>query len=142
MTTIRNLAALAGALAVAAPVAAFTPGIDAGASRYTIGISGFVPVICRASVNAGVVAPEAGRMQLGQLSEFCNSPNGYRVHADYSASLAKAKLYVDGKPVPLKNDGSTMVSQSSRAAIDSHALELELPKGTQAGSISFRIEPL
>lgn len=138
----QKLACVAGVVALSTPAAAFAPGIELGASRFTLGISGFVPVVCRASVSATVISPVQGSAPLGTLNEFCNSPNGYRVHADYSADLAKAKLIVDGKGIALQKDGSTVVSQSNRAGIESHALELQLPKGVQTGSISFRIVPL
>lgn len=140
---IRLMAASAvGFIALTAPATAFSPNVGLASSQFTIGISGFVPVICRANVDATSVAPAAGTVQLGSLREFCNSPNGYRVHADYSPSLAQAKLLVDGRPVPLGADGTTVVSRSNRAAIDNHALSLDLPKGVSGGSISFRIEPL
>lgn len=135
-------ACAAAALTIVAPAAAFAPGVEFGASQFTLGISGFVPVVCRARLEAGIVAPQAGTVNLGTLSEFCNSPNGYRVHADYSAELAAGKLIVDGSALPLDAEGSSVITQSDRAAIDSHDLQLELPGGVQTGQISFRIEPL
>lgn len=133
--------AIVGAASVASGHAV-APGVMLGSNQYTIGISGFVPVICRASVGAGTVAPVPGTVSLGELNEFCNSPNGYRVHAQYSASLAKAKLIVDGRPVILEADGDSVVSHSTRAAIDSRSLELVLERGVEDGVLSFRIEPL
>ena len=131
-------AALAGALVLAAPASAVAPGVNLGSGQFTIGLTGFVPVICRASVDATVVAPSAGTVQLGALNEFCNSPNGYVVVANYSASLGKATLLVDGKAVPLGADGTTIVTQSNTAAISTHELALQ---GASQGSLSFRIEP-
>lgn len=124
-----------------APAGAFAPSVNVGSAQFTIGVVGYVPVICRASVEAGSVAPVAGTTSLGMLKEFCNSPTGYRVVADHSPALAQAKLIVDGKPVPLNKDGATVVSQSNNAAIADHSLALELPKNGQVGNISFRIEP-
>lgn len=121
---------------------ALTPGVVLSANQFTIGISGFVPVICRASVSAATVTPTPGKVSLGELNEFCNSPNGYRVHAQYSGSLATAKLIVDGRPVALEADGDSIISHSTRAAMDSRSLELELERGVEAGALSFRIEPL
>ena len=131
-------AALAGALVLAAPASAVAPGVNLGSGQFTIGLTGFVPVICRASVDATVIAPSAGTVQLGALNEFCNSPNGYVVVANYSASLGKATLLVDGKAVPLGADGTTIVTQSDTAAISTHELALQ---GASQGSLSFRIEP-
>ena len=130
--------ALAGALVLAVPASAVAPGVNLGSGQFTIGLTGFVPVICRASVDATVVAPSAGTVQLGALNEFCNSPNGYVVVANYSASLGKATLLVDGKAMPLGADGTTIVTQSDTAAISTHELALQ---GASQGSLSFRIEP-
>lgn len=140
MRAYHVFAALAASSAIALPAAAVSPGVDVGASRFTIGIQGFVPVICRANLDAAIVTPTTGTTQLGALKEFCNAPNGYRVVADYSPSLAGAKLYVDGNVVQLGSDGATEVSRSDVAAIGSHSLALELPQGVQDGAISFRIE--
>lgn len=136
------LASAAGVLALTTPATAVSPNVGLASGQFTIGISGFVPVICRTSLDASMVAPTAGTVQLGSLREFCNSPNGYRVHADYSPELARARLLVDGRPVPLGRGGTSVVSHSNRAAIDSHSLALDLPQGVSGGSISFRIEPL
>ena len=130
--------ALAGALVLAVPASAVAPGVNLGSGQFTIGLTGFVPVICRASVDATVIVPSAGTVQLGALNEFCNSPNGYVVVANYSASLGKATLLVDGKAVPLGADGTTIVTQSDTAAISTHELALQ---GASQGSLSFRIEP-
>lgn len=133
--------AAAGLIASVAPAGAFAPSVDVGSAQFRIDVVGYVPVICRANVEASMVSPVAGTTSLGMLKEFCNSPTGYRVIADYSPSLAQAKLIVDGKPVPLTKDGSTVVTQSNSAAIVDHTLALELPKNGQVGNISFRIEP-
>lgn len=131
----------AGLCATIAPAGAFAPSVDVGSAQFTIGIVGYVPVICRANVDASMVAPVAGTTSLGTLREFCNSPSGYRVIANYSPELAQAKIIVDGKPVPLNKDGATVISQSNSAAIADHSLALELPKNGTVGNISFRIEP-
>ncbi|MCZ8321403.1 MAG: hypothetical protein ACK442_10650 [Novosphingobium sp.] len=135
-------ASVAGIFALTAPATAFAPGVGVGSGQFAIQLVGYVPVICRASVDSSFVSPSAGTVSLGALKEFCNSPNGYRVHADYSPSLSRAKLIVGGKPVPLGKDGTSVISQSNRAAITSQELALDLPKGVEAGAISFRIQPL
>jgi hypothetical protein len=133
--------AAAGLCATVVPAGAFAPSVEVGSAQFTIGVVGYVPVICRASVEAGSVAPVAGTTSLGLLKEFCNSPTGYRVVANYSPALAQAKLIVDGVSVPLSDSGSTVVSQSESAAIADRELALELPSDGQTGNISFRIEP-
>ena len=142
MKLIKPVTALAALFATALPASALPPAVNVGGAQFTIGLIGYVPVICRASVDAVAAPVGAGTTSLGMLKEFCNSPTGYRVVADYSPQLAQAKLIVDGVPVPLHKDGgSTVVSQSNSAAIANHSLALELPKGGQPGTISFRIEP-
>lgn len=137
-----TIAAAALAAAAATPAIGVAPGVGVGNASATIGLTGFVPVICSARVSESTIPVAQGTAQIGKLREFCNSPHGYRVVADYSPSLAHAKLLVDGKPVPLSKDGSVVVSRSNAPAIDSRHLALEMPKNTNAGSISFRIEPL
>lgn len=131
----------AGLCATVVPASGFQPAVSVGSNQFTIGVSGYVPVICRARVEAAMVAPVEGTVSLGTLREFCNSPNGYQVVADYAPELAQAKLIVDGKPVPLHKDGSTVISQSKTAAISNHTLELQLPKNGLTGNLHFRIEP-
>ncbi len=132
---------IVGLCATITPASSFEPSVSVGGSKYTIGISGFVPVICRANVDASVIAPNAGTVSLGTLKEFCNSPSGYRVMADYSPALADAKLLVDGREVALDQSGSVTVSQSDQAAVISRAVELQLAQDGQTGALSFRIEP-
>lgn len=135
-----TIAALGGVLAAGTPAAAVAPEVNL-TGRATINIVGWVPVVCRASVDATAVAPTAGTVQLGSLNEFCNNPSGYRVIADYSPALAGAKLSIDGKTVDFDTAGSTVVNSSDEPAITSHAVSLEVPEGVSNASISFRIEP-
>lgn len=132
---------IAGLCATIAPASGFEPSVSIGGSQYTIGISGFVPVICRANVEASVIAPNAGTVSLGTLKEFCNSPAGYRVVADYSSALAGSNLFVDGREIALDQGGSITVSQSDQAAMINRSVELQLAQDGQTGSLSFRIEP-
>ena len=141
MKLFKPAVALAALGATALPASALTPSVDVGGAQFSIGIVGYVPVICSANVDASAIAPVAGTTSLGLLKEFCNSPSGYRVVADYSPQLAQARLIVDGVPVQLAATGSTVVSQSDGAAIADHTLALELPQDGQTGTISFRIEP-
>jgi hypothetical protein len=141
--SIKHIVPALVALAVAGNAAAVAPGVDVNSGQYSISISGFVPVVCRASVGASVVPSAANTVNLGGLNEFCNSPNGYEVYADYAPGLAAATLLVDGQKVNLSRDGSTRVSKSNTAAIANRSLELDLSKVQNAnGAISFRIVPM
>lgn len=128
--------------ALSAPAIGAVPNVGIESGQFTIGISGFVPVICRASVEQTMVAPREGQVSLGALKEFCNSPTGYSIQADYSPSLAHAKIIVDGRPVPLGKSGTTEITKSNKAGIATRNLQLDLPKGVEGGSVSFRIVPL
>jgi len=136
---------LAGIIVASAmPAGAFAPTVNIARADTTIAITGIVPVICHTRVDASSVAGTPGTVSLGRLKEFCNSPHGYRVYADYSPSLADAELTVDGVSVPLQQGGSTLVSESADAAIEYRELALSLPENGPAavsGSLSFRIEP-
>jgi hypothetical protein len=137
-----SLAAVAAVIA-ASNASAVAPGIAVDSGQFTIGISGYVPVICRASVGASLAPVSGANVDLGGLNEFCNSPNGYEVYADYAPSLASASLIVDGQKINLSNGGSTRISKSSQAAIATHSVALDLSKSQNVGgSISFRIVAL
>ena len=127
--------------ATIAPANSFAPSVSVGAQQFTIGVVGYVPVICRANVDSSMVAPVAGTVSLGTLNEFCNSPSGYRVVADYSPALVGSKLLIDGVEAPLSESGSVVITESDQANIASRAVSLELAKDGQTGSLSFRIEP-
>ena len=141
MRTKLALTVAACGLTFAMPATADAPGVNLSSS-YTIGIRGFVPVICRAKLDATSAGTGAGVQQLGSLNEFCNSPNGYRVQASYSPNLANAKLLIDGVAVPLSGEGSVTVTSSNGPAIAKRSVELDLGEGVEGGSISFQIQPL
>jgi hypothetical protein len=111
-------------------------------ANYTIGITGFVPVICRASVDETIVRGAAGKTSLGNLNEFCNSPNGYQVFVEGSPELANATIVVDGNRVPLAATGPTLISSSNGPSIVSHRLVLQTPSGNAGGSLSIRVVAL
>ncbi|HZV84128.1 MAG TPA: hypothetical protein VFF48_03995 [Brevundimonas sp.] len=116
--------------------------LSASGAGYTFRIQGFVPVICRATVQGATYAPQAGRIDLGTLDEFCNSPTGYQVWAEHSTSLADAKLVVDGREVSLSRSGKTLISHSGRAATHKRPLALELADRGATGSLSIRVKTL
>jgi hypothetical protein len=141
---IKSGALVAAALSSFAAVnaSAGDTGLDIGSSRYTLSITGFVPVVCRASVDATSVPTTAGEVSLGTLSEFCNSPNGYAIYADHSAALAGGSIVVGGQKIQLSESGSTRIRMSDHAAIQSNGVSLEVPEGVTSAQIAFRIVPL
>lgn len=136
-----SIAVVAAAAALTAPAAnSTTPYSVEG--NYTFKIEGFVPVICRATVNSSNVSPQDGAVQLGIMSEFCNNASGYEVWAEHSDSLAGSTLVVDGREIQLSDSGTTLVSQSGSAAVANRQLALNLADGVSSGSLSIRINPL
>jgi len=141
---IKSGALFAAALSSFAAVnaSAGDTGLDIGSSRYTLSITGFVPVVCRATVDATSVPTTAGEVSLGTLSEFCNSPNGYAIYADHSAALAGGSIVVGGQKIQLSETGSTRIRMSDHAAIQNNGVSLEVREGVTSAQIAFRIVPL
>ena len=139
--TKKTIAALAVMAALAAPAAnsSVPYRIDGG---YTFKIEGFVPVICRATIDGSHVVPSEGVVHLGTMNEFCNNGSGYQVWATHSASLAGSTMSVDGLEVQLSPSGETLLSQSSSAAVAQRQLVLNLADGTSSGSLSVRVQTL
>lgn len=128
------VAALAAVFALAAP------GVQAGdgarSASTSIGIRGFVPIICRVQMNIGFgVAGEDGVVPLGQANEFCNSGSGYRVTMTHPANLQNAAVIVDGLRVPLSPSGATVVSDVHHAAIRN--VQLAIDPGDNPEQLQF-----
>lgn len=141
MRTLKIASSVLGILMISVPASAVAPAVQLHSGAFSIGVTGIVPVICRATLDASLVTPGTGPTSLGTLSEFCNSPNGYRVVADYSPSLASGHLIVDGTSIELGDQGSTVISFSDEAAVHSRSVSLDVPEGAITGSLSVRIEP-
>ena len=60
MKLIKPVLALAALCVTALPAGAFAPAVNVGGAQFSIGVIGYVPVICRANVDASSVAPVAG----------------------------------------------------------------------------------
>jgi hypothetical protein len=140
--TVKIAGAAVFSLATASSAIGSAPASLNGAAAYTMDVRGFVPVVCRVSVDQSLVRPaeKQAQIQLGTLQEFCNSPNGYEVWVDHAPGLHTAAFYVDGRRVPASPQGSTLISTSSNAAIRSHDLALDLGEaGALPPSLSLRI---
>ncbi len=111
-------------------------------ARYTIQIVGWVPVICRATLNQDMVSEDEGVVDLGDLQEFCNDAGGYQVWID-STPGAGGILYVDGQEIPLSQSGATLISTSPTAAKRARHLALDTGQGGSApASLSIRVVAL
>lgn len=142
---LRNRITARTACAVAAICATPTMALGeqslASTSEQTIYLRAFVPVYCEVELAPMVAPSAAGIVSLGQSTELCNAPRGYRVILRHPAGLANAAVIVDAKRVPLSTSGETVLVDSDHP--DLHTRQLAFDPGNETGQISnlgIRIE--
>jgi hypothetical protein len=140
LTVIKKIIATAAAISLLAANAALADA--APQSTYTLQISGFVPVICRAQLSTTEAPSQAGQISLGQMNELCNNANGFEVWVDYSPDLAGDTLEVDGQQIVLTSAGTARIDVAQTAAIATKNVALDVPENGQSGSLSFRVVTL
>ena len=139
---LRSVALAAAALALPVLEADAQSASASQEARYTIQITGWVPVICRATLNQQMVSDGEGLVDLGNLDEFCNDAGGYQVWID-STPGATGVLTVDGQEIPLSLSGATLISTSATAAHRARHLALDTGDSTNAPtSLSIRVVAL
>lgn len=117
--------------------------LQVNSGTYQISISGFVPVLCRVSVDNNIKQMGENIINLGQMSEFCNDEHGYRIFVDHAASASGAAIIVDGRRVELSPQGSTLIYQSDAPARRSHQVTLDISNHPESiGGLWFRIQPI
>ena len=110
---------------------------------YEISIRGLVPVICRVTVDEKIRPAGGLLVDLGQMTEFCNSANGYIVYVDHTPDVVGAVMIVDGKRVLLSPHSSTAIYQSNGPGNRTHKISLDLTNhAAPKGGIWFRIRAL
>lgn len=110
---------------------------------YQISLRGFVPIICRVTVNEAIRPAGGVLVDLGQMTEFCNSANGYIVYVDHTPDVIGAIMIVDGRRIELNPHGSTAVYQSTGPGNRNHRISLDLTNHPMPkGGLWFRIQPL
>ena len=140
MRNIRKaVAASLAILAMSGTAISAAPGAVSGKSSFTLEIRGFVPVICRVSVDTTWVAPSEDVIALGQMNEFCNDPSGYSVFVDHAPNLDGAALIVDGERVALSATGTTLIRRSETAARRSSELQLDMGGEEDLTTLSLRV---
>lgn len=75
--------------------------LSLNSGTYQISIRGFVPVVCRVSIDNNVKMTGDSIVNLGQMNEFCNNGNGYRIFVDHASNASGAALIIDGRRVEL-----------------------------------------
>ena len=110
---------------------------------YEISIHGFVPVICRVSINEKIRPAGGMLVDLGQMNEFCNNANGYIVYVDHTPDVIGAIMIIDGRRITLNPSGSTAIYQSNTPSNRTHKISLDLSNHpAPKGGIWFRIRPI
>lgn len=126
-------------LAVCAATPAFASVVSQVASfRFTA----VVKTVCRLEF-ANMAAPKSDDIvDLGQLTQLCNSRNGYRVTMVHPTNMGGATLMLGGQSIPLSNGNETVIVDANRAALQVSDAQLFLNHSdAELGSLSFRIEP-
>lgn len=125
-----------GAIAAIASLAA-TGGAQAAVASY--GIRAMVPVHCQARLirtampammQAGGAAAATNNLSLGQLSEYCNAPRGYRLMIRYTpGSLAGTTIRIGEDAVVLNGSGMATLSESRIPRIRSRMISAQAGEG-------------
>lgn len=126
-------------LAVCAATPAFAAVVSQVANfRFTA----IVKTVCRLEF-ANMAAPQSDDVvDLGQLTQLCNSRNGYRVTMVHPTNMGGSTLMLGGQSIPLSNGNETVIVDANRAALQVSDAQLHLNHSdTPLSSLSFRIEP-
>ena len=123
----------------AAPVQASN---HARSASLTINLRAYVPVLCRVQLNLAYASPdENGVAELGDATEFCNSPRGYKVYLEHPAGLEDAAVIVGGVRTPLSPDGATVLTDANGPNLRRLNLAMDVGEDpTKFTTIGVRIE--
>lgn len=113
-------------------------GIAQIAQAQSLALSGRAALVCR----AGLQSPAAGTSSLGQLTAFCNDPDGYEVWLDYPAALAGRTMRVDGAAAELSDSGAVRLVRASQAGSETHQLTLDGAPPAGPVTVTIRLVPI
>ncbi len=131
-----------GKAAAAAAFAVLAVQAANGATSAQLTVRGYMPVQCKLDFSTAMVSPgQAGRVELGNVREFCNT-NNYRILVDYdSAVLSGSRLALGGDEVKLGNSGTDVVTYGTQPTVRTRPISLTLDGALQTvTTISVRIE--
>ncbi len=100
-----------------------------------------VPVRCALRHDGSTVSIEGGAYRLGELKEYCNSPQGYSVVVDYQpGTMRGAVIMVGDERITLDGSGESIVSRATGPRIRSRAiLAIPGPAGFDTDRLNFNI---
>ena len=113
----------------------------ASSAEQTIFLKAFVPVYFENKQTPTNVQVANGVVPLGQSTELCNAPRGYRSILQHPSGLTDAAVLIDAKRVPLSATGETVLVDSDHP--DLHVRQLALDPGNEASqfnNLGIRIE--
>lgn len=126
-------------LAVCAATPAFAAAVSEVANfRFTA----VVKTVCRLEFANMAVPQSDDVVDLGQLTQLCNSRAGYRVTMVHPTNMGGATLMLDGRSIPLSNGNETIIVDENRPKLQVSDAALFLNDSeTPLSTLSFRIEP-
>jgi len=135
---IRAALALAAAIALPTTASGERSNVQAEQSIY---LRGFVPVYCNVELTPDGAHYQDGVVPLGESTELCNAPRGYRVVLDTTPGLTDAAILSDDTRIPLSPTGETVLASLDHPSL--HIRQLALDPGNDVGKITrlgIRIE--
>lgn len=135
MTRVR---AAAGLLAVAAAASVATPVL-----ANVVAITARASTVCRIDFSgAAPSALPAGETFLGQMTELCNSADGYRLVVRHPRDLDNAYIIIDGQRIALASSADeTVIIDSDLPGFRERSIAISLANGLDRAGLSFEARP-
>lgn len=124
-------------------IAVAGPALAAAASDVAkFRLTAVVKTVCRLEFNDMSAPQSTDIVELGQVTQLCNSRSGYRVTMSHPTNMGGATLVLGGQTIPLSNGSETVIVDENHAALRVSDAELHLNNsGVPLSNLSFRIEP-
>lgn len=116
--------------AIAVVVVATTASSAIATSSMSFRLKAVVPVTCGVQHNPTGTAFAGNVVRLGQLREYCNAPNGYKLEVRYSPNtLRGVTLSFGNENITLDGSGFAMIPGAIGPKIQTRALSAQLGTG-------------
>lgn len=100
-----------------------------------------VPVMCKLTYRPAVSTDGGGRVELGELREYCNAPQGYQVILNYTPGALKGAVLLAGEErIVLDGSGQAVLATMHGPRNRSRTLAaIPSGRGFDADSLDFQI---